>query len=414
MIVFWAIAAVLLLLAMWLVAGRLLRGPSRQTAPAGASNLSLLKAQLAQIDGELAAGSLGAEQHAVARAEIERRVLDEEGRSAAPLRQGSPRGTLALLVLAVPVLALALYALLGNPQALSLQPQAAAEPTPQEMEEMVERLAERMEQQPPGQAADVQGWVVLGRTYAALQRFEKAQHAFGKALQIAPGDAQVLADQADVTAMLQSGSLQGEPSKLIDRALQTDPGNLKALALAGSAAFERKDYAAAIAHWSRARQIGPPDGEFAQGLERGIADARAAAGPAAAQPAAPAGMAAAASTPAAAGGGLSGRISLAPSLAAKVAPGDTLFIFARAAEGPRIPLAIMRRSAAELPLDFKLDDSMAMSPELKLSKFGQVVVGARISRSGDAMPASGDLEGSSGVLGNSARGVELVIDKVRQ
>jgi cytochrome c-type biogenesis protein CcmH len=346
----------------------------------------------------------------------ERRVLEEKTHVAAPLRQGSPRGTLALLVLAVPVLALALYALLGNPQALGLQPQAAAEPTPQEMEEMVERLAQRMEQQPPGQAADVQGWVVLGRTYAAMQRFEKAQHAFGKALQIAPGDAQVLADQADVTAMLQSGSLQGEPGKLIERALQADPGNLKALALAGSAAFERKDYAAAIAHWSRARQLGPAEGEFAQGLERGIADARAAAGPAAlvaTQPVAPGGTAAA-SAPASPGGGLRGRISLAPSLAAKVLPGDTLFVFARAAEGPRIPLAILRRSAAELPLDFKLDDSMAMSPELKLSNFAQVVVGARISRSGDAMPASGDLEGSSAVLGNGTQGVELVIDRVRQ
>jgi cytochrome c-type biogenesis protein CcmH len=261
-IVFWAIAAVLLLLAMWLVAGRLLRGPSLPGAPAGASNLSLLRAQLAQIDAELAAGSLGTEQHAVARAEIERRVLDEESRSVAPLRQGSQRGTLALLVLAVPVLALALYALLGNRQALSPQSQAAAEPTPQQMEEMVERLAQRMEQQPAGQAEDVQGWLVLGRTYLAMQRFEKAQYAFGKALQIAPGDAHVLADQADVTAMLQSGSLQGEPSRLIERALQTDPGNLKALALAGSAAFERKDYAAAIEHWSRARQLGPPEGEF--------------------------------------------------------------------------------------------------------------------------------------------------------
>lgn len=410
MIVFWAIAAVLLLLALWLVAGRLLRSPALPSAPAGASNLSLLKAQLAQIDAELAAGNLSAEQHRQARTEIERRVLDEESQAAAPLRQGSQRATLALLVLGVPVLALALYATLGNPQALSLQPQAAAEPTPAEMEEMVERLAQRMEQQPPGQAADVQGWVVLGRTYAAMQRFEKAQHAFGKALQIAPADAQVLADQADVTAMLQSGSLQGEPSKLIDRALQSDPGNLKALALAGSAAFERKDYAAAIAHWSRAKTLAPAEGEFAQGLDRGIADARAAIGQAAPTAAKPA-----AGPPAApAGSGLTGRVSLAPVLAAKVSPGDTLFIFARAAEGPRIPLAILRRAAAELPMNFSLDDSMAMSPELKLSKFAQVVVGARISRSGDAMPASGDLEGTTAVLSNSAQGVELVIDSVRQ
>jgi cytochrome c-type biogenesis protein CcmH len=110
---------------------------------------------------------------------------------------------------------------------------------------------------------------------------------------------------------------------------------------------------------------------------------------------------------------VSGRISLAPALAARISPGDTLFVFARAVEGPRMPLAILKRSAADLPLSFTLDDSMAMSPELKLSAFPDVVIGARLSRSGDAMPSSGDLEGQSAPLGGRRSGVEVVIDRVR-
>ena len=105
--------------------------------------------------------------------------------------------------------------------------------------------------------------------------------------------------------------------------------------------------------------------------------------------------------------------AVAPALAARVAPSDTLFVFARAAEGPRMPLAILKRSAAELPLSFTLDDSMAMSPELKLSGFANVVISARISKSGDAMPQSGDLEGQSAPLAGRSSGIELSIDRVR-
>ena len=206
--------------------------------------------------------------------------------------------------------------------------------------------------------------------------------AFTRALQLSPDDAQILADQADVMAMLQGRKLEGEPLRLVERALKNNPSNLKALALAGTAAFERKDFAGAIKYWGLARAVAPPDSEFAQGLERGLAEARAAAG-GSATAARPAAAPDAAPTVAAAGvGSISGRVSLSPALAARVAAGDTVFVFARAAEGPRMPLAILKRSVGELPLSFTLDDSMAMTPEFKLSKFPSVVVGARVSKSG--------------------------------
>ena len=413
MALFWAIAAALLLLALWMVLGALRRAAPPSAAPsASQSNLQLLKAQLHQLDQDLMQGGMDAAQHRSARAEIERRVLEEEGVAVAPSRSGSPRATLLLLAVAVPVLVLGLYASLGTPAALSPQARTApGEPTPQEVEAMVAKLAERMEKQPPGNVADLEGWVMLGRSYAVMQRYPEASRAFARALQLAPGDAQILVDQADVLAMQQGGNLLGEPQRLIEQALQNDPSNLKALALAGTAAFDRKDYAAAIGYWGRARAAVPQDSEFARSLDQSIADARAAAGGslAAAGPAA----SAAAAAPTAGARSISGRVSVAPALASRVAPGDTLFVFARAAEGPRMPLAILKRSAAELPLSFTLDDSMAMSPELKLSGYANVVISARISKRCDAMPQSGDLEGQSAPLAGRSSGIELSIDRVR-
>ncbi len=409
---FWAIAAALLLLAVGLLLGTLWRkpAPQREAQSASRSNLAVLKTQLQQIDQDLAQGSIDAAQHRSSRAEIERRVLEEESVTLVPVREGSRRATMLLLAVAVPVLALGLYAQIGTPTALSPPPLAAeGEPTPQHMAAMVAKLAERMEQQPPGNVADAEGWIMLGRSYAMLQRYPDAGRAFARALQLRPGDAQILVDQADVLAMQQGGNLAGEPLRLIEQALQSSPGNLKGLALAGTAAFERKDYAAAIGYWSRARAAAPPDGEFTRSLDSSLAEARAAAGASVGSVA----SAATAASTAKAAASISGRVSLAPALAARVAPGDTLFVFARAAEGPRMPLAIIKRTGADLPLSFTLDDSMAMAPQFKLSAFANVVVGARLSKSGNAMPQSGDLEGTSAPLAGRTSGIEIVIDTVR-
>lgn len=427
MALFWAVSAVLLLLALWMVAGTLWRkpAPANPAHSASQSNLAVLKAQLQQIDQDLAQGTLDAAQHQAARADIERRVLEEESVAIAPLRDGSTRGTLLLLLVAVPVLALGLYGLTGTPAALSPQPpQAQGSPSPDEVEAMIAKLAERMEKQPPGNVADTEGWVMLGRSYAVTQRYSDASRAFARALQLMPGDAQILVDQADVLAMQQGGNLQGEPMRLIELALKNNPSNLKGLALAGTAAFERKDYAAAVDYWTRAQAAAPKDSDLMRSLEQSIAEARGAAGNGvvaagpAAKGTAAAGLAAppaaaASALPAQGVASISGRVSLSPALTARVAAGDTLFVFARAAEGPRMPLAIVKRSAADLPLNFTLDDSMAMAPELKLSGFVNVVVGARLSKSGNAMPQSGDLEGTSSALAGRSSGVEIVIDTVR-
>ena len=449
MTVFWIAAAALLVLALLLVLPALIRhrtaaqAASASAPSASRSNLSILRDQLAQVDAELAAGSLTAEQHHLSRSEIERRVLDEEAVTEAPRKAGSASRTALVLGVLIPAFAIGAYTLKGNlaaldPQARQANAEPGAEVTMAQVEEMVEKLAKKLDGQAAPQPGDAQGWTMLARSYGFLQRFPEASRAYSRALALDPKNAQLMADHADILAALQGQQLSGEPMRLIEQALQIDPNNPKALALAGSGAFERKDFAAAVNYWNKARQLVPADSEFAKALDGSIAEAKgasqgagAATAPtssaAGASNAVPSATAAAASasttttttttttTPTASPGGtqVTGRVSLAPALVARAAPTDTVFIFARAAEGPRMPLAILKRTVADLPITFTLDDSMAMSPQMKLSNFPLVVVGARVSKSGNAMPQPGDLQGQAAPTKIGSTGIELVIDSVQ-
>ena len=405
MSMFWIAAAGLVGLA-WAMLWPAARAGGRHVSGAGQGSVGVLKEQIAALDADLAEGGMDLEQHRRARAEIAQRVLEEDRPAAVPAAApGASRRSRIALGLAVPLLAFGLYAMLGNRDGLVAAPAqaSAAEDPAQDISAMVARLQQRLERDPALPDA-LQGWTMLARAYAALQRFAEARSAFDRAIALAPDDAQLLADQAEVIASAQGDRTAGEPERLIAKALQLDPLNLKALALAGSAAFEHEDFKSAIALWGKARQLVRPGGKFAAGLDRGLAEARSAAGlPAPSAPAAAAGPATA----------LVGRVSVAPALAARVAAGDTVFVFARAADGPRVPLAVLRRPASELPLAFKLDDSMAMSPGTSLAQAGKVVVVARISRSGSALPAAGDLQGQSTVIAPGTAGIELTIDSVQ-
>ena len=448
MSVFWILAASLMVLALVLLLpsllkkGRIDRAGTQAgaidpavTGDAGRANLVILREQISQLDAELTVGSITSAQHAQAKAEIERRALEEnagaEGFTAGTglttagavgrHPASAPRATRTAVVVGVgiPLLALGLYGFLGTPQAVMASRDGSGAPggevTQAQVEAMVAQLAQRLENAPADQPADPKGWEMLARTYAAMQRFPEADKAYKRATALAPNNAQLLADHADVLAMLQGQSAIGAPEKLIERALKLDPKNLKALALAGSLAFERKDFALATSYWTQARQQAPPGSEFATGLERSLEAAQAAGGglPNAVSNPAPT-TASNTGTTTAATSSITGVVSLSPALAAKVAPDDTVFIFARAAEGPRMPLAILRRKASELPISFTLDDSTAMSPEMKLSKFARVVVGARVSKSGNAMPQPGDLVGQAGPLKPPAAKLGIMIDGVQR
>ena len=404
------------------------RVPAERVAADAArrANLQVLREQLAALDAEHATGALDAVQYQQSRTEIERRALEEEQEVAAAPVTARAGKTAIVLGAFVPLFAFLMYGVLGTPEALLPRPpQAAAGQdggiTAEQIEAMVAKLASRLENQTSPQAGDDQAWTMLARSYAVLQRFPEASKAFARARELAPGNAQLMADHADVLAMLQGQRVSGEPAQLAAAALKIDPDNLKALALRGSAAFEDKDFNGALAYWTRASRLAEPGSPFAAGLESSMQQARAAGGkdPAGTAPAAVAQAGAApalatAAAPAAAGSArITGRVQLSPALAAKAAPEDTLFVFARAADGPRMPLAIVKMRVKDLPLQFTLDDSQSMSPQFKLSSFGRVIVGARISRSGDAMPRSGDLLGQVGPVNNTAAQIAITIDAVQ-
>ena len=400
MTAFWISAAVLAGLALAFVLPSLLRATRGSGATSREANVALYRDQMKELDADLAAGTISPQHHREARLEIERRVLEDAAEAAAPAGASSGRATAFALALALPVLAIAVYLAVGNPRALSPQAADASHGiTRMQIEGMVASLAERLKQNPD----DVEGWAMLGRSYSVLDRYPEAAAAYANAVKRSPKSAQLLADYANALAMAQGQKLAGEPERLIAQALALEPDNVKALMLAGSAAFEKHDFNGAIKHWERILKVAPPDPDLIDMVKDGIEDARKLAG-LAAKPAP------ARAAPGPGAGSLAVTVRLSPALAAKASPTDSVFIFARPAEGPRMPLAVARRQVRDLPATVTLDDSMAMTPAAKLSGHEQVVVGARVSKSGSATPQPGDLEGLAGPVRTGSRDVSVVIE----
>ncbi|HVP08814.1 MAG TPA: c-type cytochrome biogenesis protein CcmI [Burkholderiales bacterium] len=423
MIVFWVLAAAMTAAALAFLLPPLLRRRTAAPDARVAANAAVYQEQLDELGAELQRGTLTKEEFDRASREVERRIVAEHAAGAAPepAQHRPPRAAAIAIAVLLPLLAGLGYWRLGNPVAMDpvvvAVTGAAAQGhavTPEQMAALVEKLAARLQQTPD----DVEGWVLLGRSRTSLGQYDKAAAAYAKAVALLPQDADVLADYADVLAMAQGRSLEGEPSRLIQRALAADPNHVKALALAGSAEFDRKNYHGAVDYWERARKALPVDSPFAKSIEGSIDEARALAGEAPKQRAAakapPAQAAAKAEpkAPAGKGGSLSGTVSLDPAVAAKAAPGDTVFILARPASGARMPLAVTRITVAQLPYRFLLDDSMAMAAGMTISSQQQVVVVARVSKTGSPAPQKGDIEGTSAPVAPGASGLNVVLQHV--
>lgn len=430
MTAFLAIATVMVVIALAWLLWPLLRAGSRGSVQGHVANAAIYRDQFADLDADLARGTISESSHAEARAELERRLLDD-GRMDAPASQKAPQragATAVVVALAVPVLAGLLYWQFGEPEAfspLAKMNEASHQLSGAQVEEMVQQLADRLKKEPD----NIEGWAILARTYYTMRRFPEAAAAYEKLSALVPNEPDLLADQADALAMSQGRNLSGRPMELVQQALKVDPNHWKALAMAGTDAFERKDYKAAVVYWERLRDTQPADSPVAKSIANSIAEARqlgglppAAAGGVAAPAAstktppaaaAPQAAAKAPSAPLASDAAIvGGVVTLSESMKAKVAPTDTVVIFARAAEGSRMPLALTRMKASDLPARFALDDTMAMSPEMKLSSVPTVIVGARVSKSGNPMPTSGDLEGLSKPAKLGTKDLAVTIDRV--
>ena len=393
MTVFWSLAAVMVMVALLFVLPPLLRKRTVSTVSRDDLNTRVIKEQLADLEADLATGKLDKAQFDAARQDLERELLYDlapsgEAQTATPERGG--RWLTLLLIPAIPLCAVLLYQVMGSAEMIDRVQQAqTAQSQPAEavasIEELVSLLAARLQQQPD----DLKGWVMLARSYSIMKRYNESAAAYKNVLRLGGEDAGLLTDYADAMVMANGGIFTDESGALLTRALQLDPGNVKGLWLAGHWKNQSGAQAEALDYWQQAAARLPAGSEDAAVIAQQISEVQGQLGIAAAP--APAITTAAADN--VRGALLSVHVALAPDLAAVAAAEDTVFIYARATQGSRMPLAIVRKQVKDLPVTVTLDDSMAMTPQMVLSKFDQVTVGARVSKSGGAMPQSGDLQG---------------------
>ena len=406
-------------LAVVLVLALLFRPFWRKASATGVSrrqlNAAIYREQMLRLERDRAEDMIAEADYVQARAELQRRVIDDtrEADDTATIR--APKKTMWAVGLVLPIAAITLYALLGAPATLDPNgPQHAV--TAQDMDRMVEGLAKKLEIDP----GNLQGWAMLARSYKMLGRNAEAEQAFIRAGTFLDNDAQLLAIYAELAASNANGNFSGKPTQLIEKALRVDPTNAMAQWLAGAAAFRSNQFDAAIRIWERLKPQVEPDSDDSSMLQESLVAAYAALGktapPASGKPPLTANATSNGTTapPATAGAAASvrGVVALDAALRAKAAPGDTLLVIARV-PGTRMPVAVLRTSASALPLQFTLDDSLSMSPQARISTATEVEVEARISKSGMAQAEAGDLISAVQTVKVGAQGIKLQVNKVR-
>ncbi|MGD8591646.1 MAG: c-type cytochrome biogenesis protein CcmI [Gammaproteobacteria bacterium] len=426
MIVFWIVAALLIAAALLFLLPPLAQKRSDSAKLKRKEiNILLFKDQVAELESDVSNGTITQDQFDQAKHDLERSLLEDvSGDEAAEPTESKFEGlgnkSAIAVAIFVPVVAIVIYLQLGSGES-GLRPEEAQMAQRTEghegtLEEQIRKLQDHLQTNPD----DVEGWTMLARSYYFLKNYQAASETFNRVAALTnETDPNVLADYADAMAMAQGRNMQGRPYELVKKALEVEPFHQKALWLAGTAAYQAQDYASALQYWEKLITLFPEGTDGHTQMLRNIAEVKQLLG----QELDPEmvaklqGQQQAQQQSAAAGGGdaananVSGRVSLDPALAGSVSPGDTVFIFARAANGPRMPLAILKKQVSDLPLDFVMDDSDAMNPQMKLSRFSDVIVSARISKSGNAMPQPGDLQGASAVVKVGVQGLNIVINQ---
>jgi cytochrome c-type biogenesis protein CcmH len=301
-----------------------------------------------------------------------------------------------------------LYVWLGNPGA-AVAPAAAPVPimtqlpagdggqpgSGGDLKVMASRLADKLAKDP----GNGEGWALLAQTYLELRQHQDAAAAYARADALKAVDARMLADWADAHVVANKRRWDDQARKLVQRALMADPKNLKALALAGSEAFERADYPQAIGHWKKMKAAAPAGSMDARLADANIEEATALA----------AGKRPAPVQPTSAGAVIAGSVAIDAALKARAGPGAAVFVIAKATDGSPAPLAVKRLAVADLPGSFQLGDADAMVPERSLSRHGEARVFARLSLTGDAKPRPGDVSSAEVLakLGGSPLKLEL-------
>lgn len=356
------------------------RQPASEAAAMDALNTAIYRDQLADLERDRAVGQLADTDYAEARDELQRRLLDDVRVSAttapASRRTGSSVAWL-LLALFIPLATAGIYTLIGKPDAI-LTVEQQNEKAIAGLEKMVGKLAQKLEAAPD----NPEGWAMLARSYAQMGRFDDAEKAFdriGPPLQKNPA---LLTAYAEVLLEKTRGDFSGRPRQMIAAALALEPEHVQALYLAGADAIQNDRWADVVTHWSVLLKQLEPDSDDANTIAAALARAR--------QELARGGAKISGKT-------VSGRVELAPALRNKVKPDDVVFIFARTEGGPRMPIAALRLTVADLPYSFTLSDRNTLGGS-KLSNASDIRIEAKVAKGGTPTPSPGDLTGLSKVV----------------
>jgi len=394
-----ALTAVVVVVVVW----SLLRSRLAPAHKHDQANTQVYRQQLLDLEKEHAQGVITAAAFELTRAELLGRMLEDTAQADAGVAAPSPRAVVSAVVLAVllPVAAMSSYLWLGQPQGLDPQMTAAQAQQQPDLQAMADSLAQKLQTD----SNDPERWVMLGRTYRALNQFDKALPAYQKALALKADD-EIALEHSEILALLRGGDFSGEPWAVIRAVLAKNPRHFNGLGLAGSASYAEGDYKQAVQYWQLARSQLKENDEELKALDIALSSAREKAGEPAVVSKTPATAAATVSRAV-----LSGRVSIDPSVKAQVAPTDIVFVYATPTDGQRMPLAIVRKTADQLPFDFVLDDSTAMNPANKLSSQTNVMLKVRISKSGDAMTRPGDWTGLLENVAVGSRNLKLVVNQ---
>ncbi|ARN20426.1 c-type cytochrome biogenesis protein CcmI [Piscinibacter gummiphilus] len=418
MTAFLSLAAVLTLLVVVRLLWPLWRGTRRDTLTVAQLNSKVYRDQLQELERDLARGQLTEATYGEARDELQRRLLQDVTPGADKPAAAAPAGrwTAVLLAVLVPLGAAGLYTRVGNAAAIDAATRPAA---PENVLAAVANLAEALRKNPD----NPQGWLLLARSYRKMERFPESVAAYEHAKALVDQDPDLLVEQADTIAAATGDNIEGRPMELVHKALALDPKHPMSLMLMGMSAYRKGDFAGAIGQWQVLMTVLPPDSPEAQQVQANIDQARqegglpaqASAAPAPAVKQAPAAQdtpAPSAPAQAAGNGRVMGEVTLSPALAAQLRPDDVLFVIARPDDGSRAPLAVLRKRAGDLPLQFTLDDTLAMMPDRTISKAKGVILVARISKSGQPIPQPGDLTSEASTpVPPGTTGIRLVIDR---
>jgi cytochrome c-type biogenesis protein CcmH len=373
------------------------------------TNLRLLRDQLKELSEDHRVGNLSEEQYELSKLEIEKRVLEEVSKEPQTMTVSGRYAKIASLVAVVliPVSAVYLYGVIGSPEGQDVAAfvNSQSESFDQaDLQSLADKVIKHIEENPE----DTQAWGMLARTYQAMHKFDEAANAWERAYQINPNDPAILVDYAEARGLTVGGDLSGEPTELINQALEIDPDHGKGLALGGTAAFGAGRYQLAIDRWTRLMKANLGDAQLMETLQSGIAEAKIRLVQMEKSSVSEA-VSSVETTSEEVATIVSGVVRISDSLRGSIGAQDVVFIYTRSSEGPPMPIAAMRIPVNQLPYSFAFDDSFSLMPNRKLSDFSEFLIGARISKSGNAIRASGDIEASPIVVQPGAT-VEITID----